>query len=133
MTDSAPSHRRAQILLGVIGVGVVAVAIVVAPMLWEWASLKWIEEHYKDGSLRLRRQVLRWGRHAGKGNGKWIEFYPNGLKKEEAAHWHGYSHGVFTSWNEAGNVIKQIRYAKGKRLETRTSPPWWNGVKDQRP
>ena len=40
---------------------------------------------------------------------------------------------IWTEWDESGTVVKQLRYKRGEIFETRSSPPWWNGVRDQLP
>ena len=142
MTDSAPSHRRARILLGVIVLGAGSIILLAAPFLWKWATLKTVETFYRDGSLSMRYVVKRWKsaqwmeiptveppkrkrglfggndsvsiQPVGQPHGTITCFFPNSRKKLQGEYKDGRLTGVWTSWDEQGKVNVQHRYERGE-------------------
>ena len=60
-------------------------------------------------------------------NGYWVSFHPESdVKQTEGSHVNGRMHGVWTWWNPSGELQAQKRYERGRVVEEKNSPPWWN-------
>jgi antitoxin component YwqK of YwqJK toxin-antitoxin module len=108
-----------------------------------------VEEHWPDGQLRLRKQVLvqedgttvdhgsfeRWHDNGnkeyeatfvlGKKEGTTIRYHRNGQKATQQEYLKGERHGPSTSWNDAGVKVKAENWFEGKPHGTWTI--WKNG------
>ena len=81
--------------------------------------------------LHIQSEVKRWGPHAGRGHGKYLESY-KGRKVAEGTIRDGRMHELWSFWDPAtGQLLMQERYRKGELEDSKNSSPWWNGVKDQ--
>ena len=103
-----------------------------------------IEQHWPDGSLRIRRQVLQgpddtWVNHGsytrwydsggkeyqasfldGRKHGTETRWHQNGQKHAEAHYVNGQRHGVSRTWDESGTLRKEEHHANGRPLGTWT-------------
>jgi antitoxin component YwqK of YwqJK toxin-antitoxin module len=63
-------------------------------------------------------------------NGKWIEYYPNGIKQREGSYENLAKTGVWTYYDEKGEITYQVLYKnnmifkvlKDKKPNNKTSP-----------
>ena len=53
----------------------------------------------------------------GKPSGKWVEYYIRGNKKAEGEYKGIYKNGVWSYWDEKGNLILRLRYKNGVKEE----------------
>jgi hypothetical protein len=109
-----------------------------------------LEEFWPDGSIRIRREVIRgedglpidhgvytrWHKNGlpeyetvydhGRMNGRAIRWHMNGEKWIEELYVQGLKEGASRTWNEAGELVKEEQYAHGKPHGTWTV--WKKGV-----
>ena len=69
-------------------------------------------EWFPDGQLKLEQDF-----HKGMPDGKEVARYPNGKMQYEHHFKEGKPDGVWSDWDEAGNLLKSIRYQEGKVVE----------------
>lgn len=101
-------------------------------------AVETLEEFWPDGSIRIRREVLRDEDGMPIDHGVYVRWHQNGLPEYEtvfdhgrkngrAVRWHmngeiwieefyvmGLKEGACRTWNEAGELVKEERYAHGK-------------------
>ncbi|MHC4063464.1 MAG: toxin-antitoxin system YwqK family antitoxin [Planctomycetota bacterium] len=92
------------------------------------AKVEIVEERWPDGTLMLRREVLRKPDGALVDHGRYTRWYNNGQKEYEGTFIRGRNDGVATRWHRNGQKAIEEHYARGQRHGTRSS---WdeNGVK----
>lgn len=97
-----------------------------------------LEEFWPDGSIRIRREVIRGEDGSPIDHGVYARWHENGLPEYEtvfdharkngrAVRWHmngekwveehyvlGLKEGACRTWNEAGELVKEEQYARGK-------------------
>jgi hypothetical protein len=113
-------------------------------------TVETIEEFWSDGSIRLRREVVRGEDGSTVDHGVYARWHENGLPEYEtvfdlgrkdgrAVRWHmngeiwieefyvkGLKEGACRTWNETGDLVKEEQYAHGKPHGTWTV--WKKGV-----
>ena len=97
-----------------------------------------VEEHWPDGGLMLRKQVLRqpdgtrvdhgtferWHKNGqreyeavfvyGKKEGTTVRYHQNGRKSSQQEYRDGRRHGLSVSWDAAGEKVKEENWADGR-------------------
>ena len=61
------------------------------------------------------------------------EYHPNNTKKYEGKETPDGRIGIWRFWDEEGKLTGQYRHEDFKRVEVKTSPPWWEEVEGQVP
>ena len=74
-----------------------------------------IEDQWPDGTLRLRRQVLRKPDGTLTKHGDYTRWYKNGQKEYEATFAQGRVHEVEMQWHDNGQKRTEQHYIHGKR------------------
>ena len=99
--------------------------------LWRWVMLERVPLHFTLGNDHLVgwQSVKRWGENAGELHGRVLWYKSGGLKAVEAEDSDEYL--TVTGWYKDGAVEFQMRGHLPDDVETRTSPPWLWGVKNQ--
>jgi antitoxin component YwqK of YwqJK toxin-antitoxin module len=101
-------------------------------------KLETVEDHWPNGQLRLRKQVLhredgtvvdhgsfeRWHDNGekeyeavfvnGKKEGTTIRYHKNGRKASQQEYKDGERHGRCVSWDDSGRMVKEENWADGK-------------------
>jgi antitoxin component YwqK of YwqJK toxin-antitoxin module len=112
-------------------------------------KLELVEEHWPNGQLRLRKQVLhredgsvvdhgsfkRWHDNGkkeyeavfveGKKEGTTIRYHKNGRKAAQQEYRNGKRHGRCVNWDGSGRMVKEENWAEGKPHGTWTV--WQDG------
>lgn len=98
------------------------------PATQPMADVETVQEHWPDGGLRLRREVLRDADGALVNHGTYTRWYTDGTKEYEVTFAHGKKHGVAKTWHRNGRIWTEEHYRDGLRHGTSTT---WdeNGVK----
>lgn len=138
---SAPIPPKAKLLLIVVAVLTLVVAAPLGPVVYDSLNQKSIvlpesryqstKHTFEDGAARAHTtysyahtvRVRRWGEKAGEIHGRQVIPWSNG-QLTVAEFEDGEPVGLRTFYDDAGVVITQWRYEKG-RGESRSSPPWW--------
>ena len=76
---------------------------------------EFVEQHWPDGTLRLRKQVLKNPDGTLVNHGTYTRWYDNGRKEYEASFVRGQKHGTATMWHRNGQEWRQEQYANGYR------------------
>ena len=71
---------------------------------------------YKNGKITSIQYVNRIDRN-GKKQGKWVQFWSNGILKSEGHFLNGQKHGFFKFYARDGNLVKVEKYQNGYKLE----------------
>ena len=74
-----------------------------------------VEEHWPNGQLRLRKQVVHEPDGTLADHGTYTSWYDNGQKEYEAVFVHGKKHGVVTRWHKNGGTWMEEHYENGKK------------------
>jgi hypothetical protein len=74
-----------------------------------------IEQRWPDGTLRLRRGVLRDPDGTTVNHGRYVRWYDNGQQEYEATFIHGKKEGTTTQWHRNGQKWTEQHYVDGKR------------------
>jgi hypothetical protein len=78
-----------------------------------------VEEHWPDGTLRVRKQVLRQDDGSLVEQGTFTRWFASGQKEYEATFARGVLDGVETRWHENGTKATEAHYVNGLRDGTR--------------
>jgi hypothetical protein len=78
-------------------------------------ELSIVEDHWEDGTLRLRKQVLQKADGEVVNHGRYTRWHKNGRKEYEAVFIRGRKQGVAISWHKNGRKWLVERYRDGKR------------------
>lgn len=74
-----------------------------------------VEDYWPDGTVRLRRQVLRSPDGTLINHGSYTRWYDNGAKEYEAVFVRGAKHGIATLWHKNGRKWTEGHYVHGQR------------------
>jgi len=74
-----------------------------------------VEQHWPDGQLRLRKQVLRNPDGTLVNHGTYARWYSNGHKEYEAVLVRGKKHGTTTRWHKNGRKWSEQHYVNGQK------------------
>jgi len=74
-----------------------------------------VEEHWPDGRLRLRREVLRTADGTLLDHGTYTRWHDNGQQEYQATFIEGQIHGVATRWHRNGQIWTEQHFAHGQR------------------
>ncbi|MHC5114832.1 MAG: toxin-antitoxin system YwqK family antitoxin [Planctomycetota bacterium] len=77
-----------------------------------------IEEHWPDGSLKLRRTVVEASDGTLLDHGTYTKWHMNGREEYEATYVYGELHGAETSWHMNGQRHVEAHYQHGVRFGT---------------
>ncbi len=80
-----------------------------------------VEEHWPDGSLRLRRETLQRQDGTTLYHGTYTTWHKNGRKSYEATYIHGKIHSVERQWHPNGRKQAEQHYSHGQRHGPRTT------------
>lgn len=72
-----------------------------------------LPEKYKDGSMRVEREVLRMSDDELINHGSYTEYYRNGNKFAQGRYNRGVHDGAWTFWHENGQLCKEIAFDNG--------------------
>jgi len=79
------------------------------------ANLEVVEQHWPDGKLRLRKEVLRNADGSLTNHGAYARWYDNGQKEYETTFVHGKKHGTTTQWHRNGRKWTEEHHVDGQR------------------
>ena len=87
-----------------------------------------VEERWPDGTIQLRRQVVRNPDGTAVNHGAYTRWHPDGRKEYEATFVQGKKNGTATLWHKNGRKWTEEQYVHGKKHGVRRI---WdeNGVK----
>jgi|GEM_PF-1864996 len=74
-----------------------------------------VEEHWPDGTLRLRKHVVAGSDGVDVDHGAFVRWYDNGLKEYEGFFVYGKVHGIETAWHRNGQKRTEQHYDHGLR------------------
>jgi len=74
-----------------------------------------VEQHWPDGTLRERKQVLRLPDGTTVDDGPFVRWYIDGTKEYEVVFAHGKKEGTETRYHRNGKVASRHEYRDGKR------------------
>lgn len=80
----------------------------------ETPAVEIVEEHYPDGALLIRREVLRQPDGRLLNHGLFTEWHPDGTKKLEVTFIRGAKEGTETTWHLNGQVWIKQDFAAGQ-------------------
>jgi hypothetical protein len=72
-----------------------------------------LEERFADGSLHIRRQVVRSPSGEIYNDGLLTVWYPGGQLRSQGTWHNGKKDGPFTHWHPNGQKAKEVHYARG--------------------
>ena len=78
-------------------------------------NIETIEEHWPNGELRLRKEVLIDADGTPVEHGAYARWYDNGRKEYEVTFVHGKKHGVATRWHKNGRKWLEEHYRHGQK------------------
>ncbi len=78
-----------------------------------------VKQHWPDGRLRLRKQVLKQPDGTLVNHGTYMLWYDSGRKEYKATFVWDKNHGVATRWHKNGQKSVEEHYSYGKRHGTR--------------
>ena len=78
-------------------------------------EVKTVEEHWPDGTIRLRKHVMRKPDGTLANHGPYTRWYNHGAKEYEAVFVHGEKHGIAGLWHQNGRKWTEGHYVHGQR------------------
>ena len=95
-----------------------------------YESMQGVGRGEREAKITWRKN--KWGAHRNEPHGPFVEWWwLGGPKSVEGRFHHGTEDGVWTYWDDMGDVVRQEKWRRGEALEERTSPPWLGGAEKQ--
>lgn len=118
--------RRSRLVLLLVVLALIAVAVPLARPAWNWINLKEHDTYLGGAHGRGVYSAWRFGKDAGKYHGSYTVYHKDSTRvKISGSFVNGEKDGIWSFWDEEGNMMRQERYVVGKLIGTVASPPWW--------
>ena len=120
---------KARIIAAFIDGGALAALALGADELYDWWYWERVEQELPDGRISVIELPRNRPPNTRVEGRRFAVYWPGGLVNQIELD--GPDGEVLTTWGEDGVVQRQQRLIDDE-VETRESPPWWNGAEDQR-